>query len=135
MKLASIIIALLLFSCSKPKDAKDPSMLYLNNCNKYSANTEVALLCFNKVVSDSRCPVDAMCIWEGTAVANFTFKKDNVIYPITLSTLTRPPLSLYPKDTIIAGYKIEFLNLYPYPKLHSSPSPGSIRAEVKVTRL
>jgi hypothetical protein len=133
MKLASIIMAMLLFSCSKPVDTDNPAVLYLNDCNEYTVNAEVVRLCFNNLVSDSRCPENAMCIWEGLAVANFTFKKDDIIYPITLSTIAMPPQ--YIKDTIVAGYKIELLNLYPYPKMHSTPSPKAIRAEVKVTRL
>jgi hypothetical protein len=133
MKLASVIIAMLLLSCSKQIVSHDPAILYLNDCNEYSYYSEVVSLCFNNVVSDSRCPKDVVCVWEGTAVANFTFKKDNVSYPITLSTLRQPPQ--YIKDTIIAGYKIEFLNLLPYPVTHSTPSASTIRAEVKVTRL
>lgn len=133
MKLASIIMVMLLFSCSKQIVSHDPAILYLNDCNEYSYNSEVVSLCFDNLVSDSRCPVDVVCFWEGTAVANFTFKKDNVSYPITLSTLKMPPQ--YIKDTIVAGYKIEFLNLSPYPRQHSTPSAGTIKAEVKVTRL
>ncbi len=133
MKLASVIIAMLLFSCSKQVVSHDPAILYLNDCNEYENDSETVSLCFDNVVSDSRCPVDVVCFWQGTAVANFTFKKDNVSYPITLSTFKMPPQ--YIKDTIVAGYKIEFLNLSPYPRQHSTPSAGAIRAEVKVTRI
>jgi len=124
---------MLLFSCSKSIVSHDPAILYLNDCNEYENESELVSLCFENVVSDSRCPTGVVCVWEGTAVANFTFKKDNTSYPITLSTLKMPPQ--YTKDTIVAGYKIEFLNLHPYPRQHSTPSAGTIKDEVKVTRL
>lgn len=133
MKLASVIVAILLFSCSKQNDSYNPAILYLNDCNEYINSSENVQLCFNSVVNDSRCPDNAMCIWQGNAVANFAFKKDNVTYPITLSTLAMPPHFI--KDTIVAGYKIEFINLFPYPKMHSNPPLNKVKAEVKVTRL
>jgi hypothetical protein len=41
----------------------------------------------------------------------------------------------YTKDTVIAGYKIEFINLSPYPGTVADPIPDSQRkAELKVTK-
>lgn len=106
----------------------------LNACADYIFSNDQVRVCFDAVISDSRCPAGAMCIWQGTATCKFSFFKNDISYPITLSTLSMP--GMYNKDTIIAGYKIEFIDLLPYPGLPPVPAPGNkIKAEVKVIKL
>ena len=91
-------------------------------------------LAFEAVVSDSRCPANAMCIWQGAATATFSFTKNGDAHRFNLSTITMEPN--YTKDTIIAGYKIEFINLLPYPGTFTPPAADSqIKAELKITKL
>jgi hypothetical protein len=41
----------------------------------------------------------------------------------------------YTKDTVLAGYKIEFINRLPYPGTFTPPAPDSqIKAELKITK-
>ncbi|HET6768077.1 MAG TPA: hypothetical protein VFH08_11780 [Chitinophagaceae bacterium] len=88
---------------------------------------------FDAVISDSRCPANAMCIWQGAATAAFSFTKNGNTHRFNLSTITMKPQ--YTKDTLIAGYKIEFIHLLPYPGTFTPPAPDSqIKAELKITR-
>lgn len=91
-------------------------------------------LCFEAVISDSRCPANAMCIWQGTAVCKLTFTKNSQTHTLQLSTLDMPPT--YNKDTVLMGYKIEFVNLSPYPGTVPDPIPNNQKkAEIKITKL
>ena len=138
-----LFISILLFitltafvnSCSKSnaKFKEGTIELKLSDCENGSISGDNLKLCFEAVVSDSRCPANAMCIWQGAATASFSFTKNGNTHRFNLSTITMKPN--YAKDTIIAGYKIEFTNLSPYPGTVADPIPDSQRkAEVKITK-
>jgi len=133
-----VLIACLAFTngCKKPiSESKEDSLtITLHGCANNIFSDSQVRLCFDSVISDSRCPANANCVWQGMAVCKFSFVKNSKTYPLILSTLALP--GLYNKDTIVAGYKIEFINLLPYPGLPPEPAPGNvIRAEVKITKL
>ena len=129
-----LAVAFVIISCKKSGETENPNLLRLADCKNYTYNGETVSLCFDSLLADSRCPDKAICIWEGAAIAKFTFTKNNTSFPVKLSTHAFFPQ--FPTDTIIENYKIAFLNLYPYPGTHSLPVPFyKIKAEVKVTRL
>jgi hypothetical protein len=123
-------------SCSKSaaKRLKQGSIeLVLNESAEGNIDGDKVKLSFDALVSDSRCPANAMCIWQGTAVGKFSFTKNNQASSFELSTLNMPPT--YYKDTVVMGYKIEFINLLPYPGTVTSPAPNDqIKAELKITK-
>ena len=143
MNRLKLFISILLFitltafvnSCSKSgnKFREGSIELKLANCESGSISGDDLKLCFTKVVSDSRCPANAMCVWQGAATATFSFTKNGHSHRFNLSTITMPPN--YTKDTVIGGYKIEFINLSPYPGTVADPIPDSQRkAELKITK-
>jgi hypothetical protein len=90
-------------------------------------------LTFDAVVSDSRCPANAMCVWQGAATATFSFTKNRDTHRFNLSTINMEPN--YKKDTVIAGHKLEFIHLLPYPGTFTPPAPDSdVKAELKITK-
>ncbi|MEO5564429.1 MAG: hypothetical protein ABIR18_13365 [Chitinophagaceae bacterium] len=137
-KLLIVLLALstgLLFACKKNKDRRSEyPNVYLNTCFNKTYTHDKVELCFNSVESDSRCPINAVCITEGAAIAKFTFKRDGKSHQLTLST---NPLNIpYAKDTAVDGYRIEFIDLHPYPYAgQPAPSPSRIVAEVAITKL
>lgn len=73
---------------------------------------------FTRLVSDSRCPSDVLCIWEGEAVIELRFVVDLVDTHLVNATVHGggwqggwPPLVTL--DTL--GYRIALLDLDPYP--------------------
>jgi hypothetical protein len=138
-----LLLSILLFitltafvnSCSKSgnKFKEGTVELKLSDCESGNIAGDDLKLCFEAVVSDSRCPANAVCIWQGAATATFSFTKNSKTHRFNLSTIKMQPN--YTKDTVIAGYKIEFINLSPYPGTVADPIPDSQRkAELKVTK-
>jgi hypothetical protein len=123
-------------SCSKSNNlklAEGSVELKLHESAEGRIEGDKVKLGFDAVVSDSRCPANAMCIWQGAATAAFSFTKNGDTHRFNLSTLTMKPH--YTKDTVLAGYKIEFINLLPYPGTFTPPAPESqIKAQLKITK-
>ncbi|TMI95603.1 MAG: hypothetical protein E6H08_06075 [Bacteroidetes bacterium] len=122
-------------SCSKSGNRlrEGTIELKLSDCEKGNIEGDDLKLCFEAVVGDSRCPANAVCVWQGAATASFSFTKNGDTHRFNLSTIAMKPN--YSKDTVIAGYKIEFINLSPYPGTVSTPVPDDqIKAELKITK-
>jgi len=60
-------------------------------------------------VSDSRCPINAMCVWAGNGAVTFTLFVNGNPSILTLNT------TLEPKVISSQGYKVTLLELLPYP--------------------
>jgi hypothetical protein len=85
-------------------------------------------VCFESVLSDSRCPEGAECIWAGNAQAKFRFVKANE-NPVFFNLNTN--LS-FTNDTIVGGYKFTLKALNPYPSLKDLNLPKSYKAEIEI---
>jgi hypothetical protein len=76
---------------------------------------------FDAVDSDSRCPSDAVCVWEGDAVTSFIVEQNcecrTPAFELKLHT------TLEPKSGTAYGIRVELLRLMPYPSV-SSPGSG-----------
>ena len=123
-------------SCSKSGNKRlteGTIELKLHESAEGNLNGKFVKLGFDAVVSDSRCPANAICVWQGAATATFSLSKNGSNHRFNLSTITMEPN--YKKDTIIEGYKIEFMNLLPYPGTFTPPAPDSdVKAELKITK-
>jgi hypothetical protein len=132
MPVAVIIMA---HSCSK-KDIELREGIFeiaVKKCASGKISNDDLRLCFDSLISDSRCPANAMCIWQGTATARFSLTKNGETKTFVLNTLNQPPT--YIKDTILMGYKIEFVNLSPYPGTVPTPVPADkTKAEIRITK-
>jgi hypothetical protein len=119
MKPVAIIVLIaglsVLFACKKSRPEKSEyPFVYLDQCISRQYGSNKVRLCFDELVSDSRCPINALCITAGTAIAKFTFKTSDQTHFLTLATDTLN--TTYPKDTTVSGYKIEFINWNPIPR-------------------
>jgi hypothetical protein len=132
--LCIVLLVLATVACKKhTQPESDYPFVYLSQCISQTYSGERVELCFN-AVNDSRCPANAACISEGAAIASFLFRKNGTSHSLVLSTTT---LNIpYGKDTTVDGYKIEFINLHPYPQKIEKPTPShKLNAEVKITKL
>jgi hypothetical protein len=76
------------------------------------------VLRMDSVLSDSRCPSNVVCVWEGNAEVRFLFTVDSIQTDLVLNTNGGYKFN---SDTIISGYEIKLLKLSPYPE-----DPGEI---------
>lgn len=81
---------------------------------------------FNKLVQDSRCPVDVQCIQAGAVTANVTFKVGNEIKTFNM------PSDEVPQQ--FAGYKISIEEVKPARMSNTEPEANSYRITFKVMR-
>jgi hypothetical protein len=129
-----VSIIVMAHSCSK-KDIqlKEGTIeIAVERCGSGDIGGDTIRLCFDSLISDSRCPANAICVWAGSALAKFSLTKNGESTSFNLATLK---YGSYNKDTVIMGYKIEFVNLSPYPGTVSTPVPADrIKAEIKITR-
>lgn len=70
--LVIVLIACIGFTnaCKKSvNESKEDSLtITLHDCADNIFSDSQVKLCFDEVISDSRCPANAMCGWQGTAV-------------------------------------------------------------------
>ena len=85
---------------------------------------------FKSVESDSRCPSDVICIWEGEATIALTVTIGNTAADITLST--HPDFG--PVDTI-DQHIFTLVNLAPYPISSQEYNDNDYTAELLVEKL
>ncbi len=105
---------------------------FWKNCGETNHKNDQLKICFDSLLQDSRCPIGALCIWQGTAVVKFSFAINSSQHDLTLSPKNSP--LLYPSDTSLMGYKIEFLSLQPYPQTGKEFVLSDYKAEVMVTK-
>ena len=87
---------------------------------------------FSAVQSDSRCPSDVVCVWEGDAQANFVVEQncncDTPAFELKLHT------TLEPKSSTAYGFRVTLLNLQPYPRASTPTKPDAYYAWIRLTR-
>lgn len=125
------IAAFFLSSCQKTgfKPMEKKWEVALNSCSAKATNPYV---CFDSLITDSRCPLGGECIWQGTAIIKVSFSENGNFHQIKMSLQGFPSLG-FPSDTTINGYRIIFLDLKPYPDLNSSNSEKPV-AYLSITR-
>ena len=85
-------------------------------------------LTFQRVENESRCPIDAICVWAGDAEIALRIEQGSQAAVAALHT------HLEPKQTIWNGYTIQFVSLAPSPSAASPTDPAQYRAQLLVTR-
>ncbi len=103
----------------------DTILMPLGDCLYDSENQNT--LCFDSVVTDSRCPEDVVCIWEGEAIGKFSLRKyqqDPVIFKLKQGS----------KDTAINGYRISFVDLLPHRNSRIQTNPRNYKAVMIIHR-
>ena len=128
-----LFILIILIGCSKNKNKEFSSTLFLNDTVQispietlYNYNENISFS-LDSIINDSRCPSNVTCIWEGNAEVKFRFSLNNIETNFTLHTNGGFNFNT---DTIIDNYKIELINLYPYPE-----DPGIIPQHDYVTEI
>ena len=85
---------------------------------------------FIEVISDGRCPREAICIWPGEAncLIEITTHSESIYRKV----LTQPGLSS-PSKTSFANYKITF-DLQPYPEVGKAPDKKGYHPRLVISK-
>ena len=105
----------------QPKVVSSGSEFTLRRGERASVDDGILLVTFLAVVSDSRCPADVVCVWQGDAAMLFHLESPRSEAPTgvvdTLHTELQPRAANY------LGYAVRVNGLLPYP--YSSDEPGA----------
>ena len=82
---------------------------------------------FKAVTEDSRCPIDAICVWAGNAAVTFDLKNT-----ISNQLTTQLNTFLDPKSIDFSGVVITLKEVNPYPKSTEMINPSDYIAKLIV---
>ena len=85
-------------------------------------------LTFRSVEGDSRCPIDAICVWAGDAEIALKIEQGSQAAVAALHT------TLEPKKTEWNGYTISLVSVSPSRNSTTTVNPADYRARLLVTR-
>lgn len=90
---------------------------------------ELLVVGFSGVTSDSRCPVDVVCVWAGEATLRLTLRRlpQEAQDVVEVKTPSAP-------EARYDGYTIEVSALRPLPRAASPTDPSSYVATLSVRR-
>ena len=128
------VFAFIFSMCEKDEVVKIKGDLPLNqeiviqNNSSLTNEAEDITLKMEGVISDSRCPTEVECVWEGDAEVKFTFTSGTLNHTINLHT------TLTPKDTTVGGFSIALKKLDPHPVTTNEIPQSAYKATVLVTK-
>jgi hypothetical protein len=118
-------------SCTKSKTTAEENLIVLGNCS--TTNEDLPTVCYDSLITDSRCPSDVICVWAGVAIVKLSMSTSSGIQRFSLSTSPSPNNSQFPSsDTTINGYHIKLLEVLPYP-MFRQPLPIDRKIKLSIT--
>jgi hypothetical protein len=133
MKIPSLVFASLLFSngCAGPSE---PIVVPLGTSFELAPGQEALVeglsVGFQRVGQDSRCPIDAVCIWEGDATVSVQLRT-GAEGPATRELHTS---GQFDSETSFAGYTVRLETLLPATRASEPIRPFDYRATLVVQR-
>ena len=120
-------------SCKKQSQVQENTSNYLalNKLQSFALAGQTISCTLDSVVQDSRCPNLAVCVWQGMAVARFNVSLENTQQTITLSTTK---IGEYDTNTTVGGFKIELIDVSPYPELNKPTDYKDYVAKINITK-
>jgi hypothetical protein len=82
---------------------------------------------FDTLFRDSRCPEDVNCIWKGAWEIGMELMDRDIIHSLILGTYLKTT-----RDTTLAGYRIQVLDLLPRPNSTVKHTKSDYRAVVVI---
>jgi hypothetical protein len=82
---------------------------------------------FEAVPEDSRCPLDAYCVWAGNGQVRLRLRRSGLDHTALLNT------NFDPRAIVIEAYRLELLDLKPQPYAAHPTPPTAYRAHLQVS--
>ena len=120
--------------CAHPSEASRatpaaPETVQLRIGEHKQLGTSELRVVFEKVVSDSRCPIGVTCVWEGDAVVELTIR-DSAATRATIRLHAHPQATQEAKH---GAFVLRLLALEPHPTADGPPKPDTYRLRLQVT--
>jgi len=107
-----------------------PQELVLGYGQEAAVRGTVLRVSFGQVLSDSRCPVDVVCVWQGNAEVELGIRAGmGPTHPLRLNT------SLDPRYADWMGVRITLLELKPAPRSDTQIKPEDYTVRLRVEAL
>ena len=133
-----IISAYLLSACEKDNtqpglksgtlDVSIPDTAEVRMNDTLLLNNAFGWISLTNVPQDSRCPVNAQCVWAGDAIAGVMYFDGSELHDLELHTHPK-----YQADTMIHGLYFKLLDLSPHPFAGKETNPDDYRASIFIT--
>jgi hypothetical protein len=112
-----------------PSDLPAPTVIQLSPGQEILVEGSVRLSFFG-VESDSRCPVDVQCVWQGNAAVRIDYSVGgDASSSVILNT------GVEPAGAEVEGYRISLLALDPHPRSTMGIPASSYRATLRIDPL
>lgn len=90
-------------------------------------SNSVVRLTFGLVVEDSRCPIDAVCVWQGNAMVELGIRAGmGPTQPIRLNT------TLEPRSSVWNGIRVSLVELQPAPRAAEPTKADAYQVKVRL---
>jgi hypothetical protein len=116
----------------QPKRVSTDVEFTLARGEQASIGDGLVLVTFLAVVSDSRCPADVVCVWQGDAA--MTFRIESPLSEAPFAGLDTLHTEIEPRAVTRYGYTVEVTGLQPYPYSSDDPGARNYRVMLVVSR-
>jgi hypothetical protein len=107
-----------------------PQELMLGYGEEKSVGGSVLRVAFVRVVKDSRCPVDVVCVWAGNAAVELGIRMGmDPTFPLQIDT------TLEPRFTDWNDVRVTILELLPQPREGDPPRPEGYTVKIRLQRI
>lgn len=83
---------------------------------------------FSEILEDSRCPADVLCVWEGRVSIGIEVKNKEEIQNVILTSADK-------MTTYFDSYKINLVNVLPYPFSSKTISPDEYSVTIAISKI
>lgn len=134
-----VILALGVPGCESPAEAPDrqyalltkgPQEVTIRYGDEVAVNGSVIRVAFGDVLSDSRCPVDVTCVWEGNAQVQLGIRAGmGPTHALLVNTTLEPRFAEW------QGIRVTLLELMPAPRSGSRIKSESYSVRLRLASL
>lgn len=129
-----LLVMILLSACSTQSDVGYNTDFTIQVSHSAKTLDGRYIITFDSVFYESRCPDGAQCIWAGSAGARFTILENGEVpATIELYVIEYPNMGWY-RTFVYKDFKVEILELNPYPSLNKTYRYNDYKAKLKLTK-
>lgn len=122
-----IVLSSFVFGCKKKSETKTTNYEFEINTSKSIGASTLVL----KSISDSRCPINAQCIWAGYTKAYFKLTGNNIDQEIILCKGECGTLESVANIKINGiDYSLKLVDITPYPQLQKTIVKQTVKVEL-----